>query len=163
VRLEREWPGAFLHETQNVDDLSQRAGAQKLLPMHGELKKVRCLNCRTVMPWENDLETTTPCPACMGTGTLRPDIVWFGEMPYYMEEILRALETVDIFLCIGTSGVVYPAAGFVRLAAENGCTQRIEVNLEGTGISGQFTEQRLGPASLEVPKLVDELLAQAGI
>jgi len=158
VRLEREWSGPFLHITQNVDDLNERAGATKLLHMHGELKKVRCIWCRSVLPWDADLETTTPCPECGKLGKLRPDIVWFGEMPYYIDEITRALETVDVFLCIGTSGVVYPAAGFVRLAAEYGCERLIEVNLESTGISDRFTDQRHGPATIEVPRLVGELL-----
>lgn len=160
VKLERDWPGAFLHITQNVDDLNERAGATKLLPMHGELKKVRCTWCRTVLPWEADLETNTLCPECGKPGKLRPDIVWFGEMPYYMHEITRALETVDVFVCIGTSGVVYPAAGLVRLAEQKGCSQRIEVNLQSTAIGGSFTEQRLGPATVEVPRLVEELLRQ---
>lgn len=159
VRLEQAWPGAFLHVTQNVDDLNERAGATKLLHMHGELKKVRCVWCRSVLPWDEDLTTSTPCPECAKPGKLRPDIVWFGEMPYYIDEIMRRLQTADIFLCIGTSGLVYPAAGFVRLAAEHGCQRLIEVNLQATGISGQFTEQRLGPATIEVPKLVDELLS----
>jgi NAD-dependent deacetylase len=159
VKVERDWPGAFLHITQNVDDLNERAGSRKLLHMHGELKKVRCIWCRSVLAWVTDLEISKPCPECGKLGKLRPDIVWFGEMPYYIDEIMRALETVDVFLCIGTSGLVYPAAGFVRLAAENGCARLIEVNLEATGISGQFTEQRLGPATIEVPILVDELLA----
>lgn len=160
VRLEQAWPGAFLHVTQNVDDLNERAGATKLLHMHGQLKKIRCIWCRSVMPWDEDLTTSTPCPDCAKPGKLRPDIVWFGEMPYYIDEIMRALQTADIFLCIGTSGLVYPAAGFVRLAAEHGCQRLIEVNLQATGISGQFTEQRLGPATLEVPKLVNELLSE---
>ncbi|MES2597029.1 MAG: NAD-dependent deacylase [Verrucomicrobiota bacterium] len=159
VKLEREWPGAFAHITQNVDNLNERAGATKLLHMHGELTKVRCIWCRAVLPWEHNLETTTACPECAKTGKLRPDIVWFGEMPYYIDEIMRVLEKVDVFLCIGTSGVVYPAAGFARLAAEHGCQRLIEVNLESTGISDHFTEQRHGPATVEVPKLVAELLA----
>jgi len=158
VKLEREWLGSFVHVTQNVDDLNERAGAQKLLHMHGELKKVRCIWCRSVLAWADDLHTSTPCPECQQVGKLRPDIVWFGEMPYYIDEIMRALQTVDIFLCIGTSGVVYPAAGFVRSAAENGCQRLIELNLESTDISTHFTERRHGPASVEVPKLVAELL-----
>ena len=162
ARLEAAWPGAFLHVTQNVDDLNERAGSTKLLHMHGELKKVRCLWCRCVLPWSEEVEVTTPCPECSRSGKLRPDIVWFGEMPYYIDEITRALQTADLFICIGTSGVVYPAAGFVRLAGEMGCERRIEVNLDATGISGQFTEQRLGPATVEVPRLVEELLSEAG-
>ena len=159
VRLEREWPGPFLHITQNVDDLNERAGARKLLHMHGQLRQVRCTWCRAVLPWDGDLESSSACPECARTGKLRPDIVWFGEMPYYIDEIMRALETVDIFLCIGTSGVVYPAAGFARLAAEHGGARLIEMNLERTGISGHFTEQRHGPATVVVPALVGELLS----
>lgn len=159
VRLEREWPGPFLHITQNVDDLNERAGARKLLHMHGQLRQVRCTWCRAVLTWEGDLESSSVCPECARSGKLRPDIVWFGEMPYYIDEIMRALETVDIFLCIGTSGVVYPAAGFARLAAEYGCSRLIEINLERTGISDHFTEQRHGPATIVVPALVGELLS----
>ncbi len=159
VRLEREWPGPFLHITQNVDDLNERAGARKLLHMHGQLRQVRCMWCRAVLPWDGDLETSSACPECARTGKLRPDIVWFGEMPYYIDEIMRALETVEIFLCIGTSGVVYPAAGFARLAAEHGCARLVEMNLERTGISDHFTEQRHGPATVVVPALVGELLS----
>ena len=162
VRLEREWPGSFLHITQNVDDLNERAGAQKLLHMHGQLAKVRCVWCRVVLDWQEDLFVETLCPECGKAGKLRPDIVWFGEMPYHIDEITRALETVDIFICIGTSGVVYPAAGFARLAAENGAQRLIEINPESTDISGHFTEHRQGPASVEVPRLVDELLAEVG-
>ncbi len=159
VRLEREWPGPFLHITQNVDDLNERAGARKLLHMHGQLRQVRCTWCRAVLTWDGDLETSSACPECARAGKLRPDIVWFGEMPYYIDEIMRALETVDIFLCIGTSGVVYPAAGFARLAAEHGCARLIEMNLERTGISDHFTEQRHGAATVVVPALVGELLS----
>lgn len=160
VRLEKEWPGSFLHVTQNVDDLNERAGAKKLLHMHGELKKVRCTGCRAVFSWEEDLDKYTACPECRVTGTLRPDIVWFGEMPYYIEEITRALETVDTFICIGTSGVVYPAAGFARLAVEKGASRLIEINLKATEITSHFTEQRHGAASVEVPRLVEELLSE---
>jgi len=159
VKLEREWPGEFLHVTQNVDDLNERAGASRLLHMHGELRKVRCTGCDTTFQWEDDLGLDTTCRICQATGKLRPDIVWFGEMPYHMSEIDSALRSVQIFLCIGTSGNVYPAAGFVQQAAHYGCKRLIETNLESTGISRHFTEQRHGPASIEVPRLVDELLA----
>lgn len=162
VKLEQAWPGSFLHVTQNVDDLNERVGAQKLRHMHGELRKVRCLWCRNVMPWEADLDSSTACPICEKTGKMRPDIVWFGEIPYYIEEITQALETVDIFICIGTSGVVYPAAGFARQAASKGAQRLIEINLESTEISSHFTERRPGTASVEVPRLVDELLASVG-
>lgn len=161
VRLEREWPGSFIHITQNVDDLNERAGAQKLLHMHGQLVKVRCVWCRVVLDWRGEVTVETPCPECHKPGKLRPDIVWFGEMPYHIDEITRVLETVDIFICIGTSGVVYPAAGFARLAAEKGARRLIEINPESTEISGHFTEYRKGPASVEMPQLVEELLAEA--
>ncbi len=160
VRLEKEWPGSFLHVTQNVDDLNERAGATKLLHMHGQLKKIRCVWCRVVLDWAADLDSSTPCPECGKPGKLRPDIVWFGEMPYHIEEITRALETVDIFVSIGTSGVVYPAAGFARLAAEKGAARLIEINLEDTEVSAHFTEHRHGAASIEVPRLVEELLME---
>ena len=158
VRLEKAWPGGFLHVTQNVDDLNERAGAARLLHMHGQLKKVRCTDCRAVLGWEADLEVTTPCPECEQVGKLRPDIVWFGEMPYYIAEIMRALETVDIFLCIGTSGVVYPAAGFARLAAEKGCQRLIEVNLDPTSISSHFTKLRKRANLATMPPPVPPML-----
>lgn len=158
VRLEREWTGSFLHVTQNVDDLAERAGAGKVLHMHGRLRQVRCVWCREVMPWEDELQISTPCPACGKAGKMRPDIVWFGEMPYHLEEITQALETVDLFISIGTSGVVYPAAGFARQAAAKGSQRLVEINLEDTEISPFFTERRTGSATVEVPRLVDELL-----
>jgi len=158
VRLEREWSGPFLHVTQNVDDLNERAGARRLLHLHGQLLEIRCVACGGVGPWECDLEIQTTCPNCRRTGVLRPNIVWFGETPLHLDAIFEALTEVGIFLCVGTSGVVYPAAGFARTAAENGCRRLIEVNLESTGISSDFTERRHGPATVEVPRLVEELL-----
>ncbi|MCW5558695.1 MAG: NAD-dependent deacylase [Verrucomicrobiae bacterium] len=158
VRLEREWPGPFLHVTQNVDDLNERAGARRLLHMHGQLLEIRCVACDSVWTWESDLDIRTECPRCRRAGLLRPNIVWFGEMPMHLDAISEALAEAGIFVCVGTSGVVYPAAGFARTAAESGCRRLIEVNLESTGISSVFTECRHGPATAEVPKLVEELL-----
>jgi NAD-dependent deacetylase len=158
AKLEREWPGEFLLITQNVDDLHERAGSQKLLHMHGELLKVRCIACEAAMTWTEDLQITTPCPECEAAGGMRPDIVWFGEMPYHMEEIEKALSSAAIFICIGSSGVVYPAAGFAATAERHGA-RCIEVNMEATKISKRFKERRIGPASVEVTKLVEELLA----
>lgn len=149
--------------TQNVDDLNERAGAKKLLHMHGELKKVRCVWCKAVLEWADELQVTTACPECGKEGKMRPDIVWFGEMPYYLEEITQALGTVDIFVSIGTSGVVYPAAGFVLQAKRSGAARRIEINVDETEISHDFTEHRVGAASVEVPRLVEELLAMLKI
>ncbi|HYF35026.1 MAG TPA: NAD-dependent deacylase [Prosthecobacter sp.] len=161
AKLEREWPGEFLLVTQNVDDLHERAGSRKLLHMHGELLKVRCETCDAGMRWADDLQTGTVCPQCQSSGGMRPDIVWFGEMPYHMEEIMAALQRADIFVSIGTSGFVYPAAGFVDIASKHGARRRIEINVEATGISPAFNEPRAGPASVEVPRLVEELLDQA--
>src|SRR3954454_21312371 len=112
ARLDAEWPGELLIVTQNVDDLHERAGTRRVLHMHGELKSAWCLACDARMEWEEDLGDDPPCPACGAAGRLRPDIVWFGEMPYQMERIDRALMEADLFVSIGTSGAVYPAAGF---------------------------------------------------
>jgi NAD-dependent deacetylase len=155
ARLESEWEGDLLLITQNVDPLHERAGSKRLLHMHGSLTKVFCQSCDQRHDWIDDLSQADQCPSCSGTGRLRPDIVWFGEMPYHMELIGRALEACEIFVSIGTSGLVYPAAGFAREARN---AQRIEINLQGTEISSNFHEHRLGPAGAEVPKLVEELL-----
>lgn len=155
ARLESEWEGEFLLVTQNVDNLHERAGSKRLLHMHGELNKVFCQSCDQRFPWTEDLSQTHACPKCSLTATLRPDIVWFSEMPYHMEVIGEALERAEIFISIGTSGLVYPAANFVREAWQ---AKRIEVNLQGTDLSREFTEHRVGPAGVEVPRLVDDLL-----
>ncbi len=159
ARLEQEWPGECLLVTQNVDDLHERAGSEKLIHMHGELRKVRCSHCQSVHPWGDDLSTETPCPACAATGAMRPHIVWFGEIPFEMEAIVEALTTCDLFLSIGTSGVVYPAAGFAMMAATRKSCRLIELNLESTEISPIFDEHRVGPVSRTLPTLVDSLLA----
>src|SRR3954453_20398637 len=112
ARLDAEWPGELLIVTQNVDDLHERAGARRVLHMHGELKSAWCLACDTRTPWEEDLGDHPLCPACGVAGRLRPDIVWFGEMPYEMERIDRALMGADLFVSIGTSGAVFPPAAF---------------------------------------------------
>lgn len=157
AQLEREWPGDVLLITQNVDDLHERAGTRNLIHMHGELRKVRCPRCRWKGRWDGDLTMETPCPHCKRTWALRPDIVWFGEMPMAMEACFEALREADVFLAIGTSGNVYPAAGFVSQVAYRRDTRRIEVNLEATG-NPAFGEVRLGPAGVTVPVLVEELL-----
>ncbi|MDR2503540.1 MAG: NAD-dependent deacylase, partial [Deltaproteobacteria bacterium] len=111
-RLEQEYPGEMLLVTQNIDDLHERGGSRNVLHMHGELLQARCEKCRKVMAWTGDLFTSTPCPHCGVTGRLRPNIVWFGEVPFFMDEIERALQRCSTFVSIGTSGNVYPAAGF---------------------------------------------------
>jgi NAD-dependent deacetylase len=129
ARLDAEWPGELLIVTQNVDDLHERAGARRILHMHGELKSAWCLACDERVRWEEDLGHGPACPACGTSGQLRPDIVWFGEMPYEMERIDRALMAADLFVSIGTSGAVYPAAGFVQTARYCGA-HTLEINLE---------------------------------
>ena len=160
ARLESEWRGRFLLVTQNVDDLHERAGSEKLIHMHGELRKARCEGCGAVMSWTQDLASGTRCRACGEIGGMRPHIVWFGEFPFEMDVILAALKRADLFLCIGTSGVVYPAAGFAQIAAERPNCHLIEMNLESTAISRQFHEHIVGPAAIELPKLVERMLAK---
>lgn len=156
--LEQKWRGRFLLVTQNVDDLHQRAGSREILAMHGQLRRVFCQSCDHRLSWEEDLATTTECPGCRRPGGLRPDIVWFGEMPYHMERINEALECADLFVSIGTSGHVYPAAGFVHWAAN---ARKIEINKDDTAISTSFHEHRIGPASQEVPAWAQEILRDA--
>jgi NAD-dependent deacetylase len=158
ARLDSEWPGDLLIVTQNVDDLHERAGARRLLHMHGELKSAWCLACDSRIPWEGELSSGPPCTACGKAGRLRPDIVWFGEMPYEMERIDRALLDSDLFVSIGTSGAVYPAAGFVQTARYAGA-RTLELNLEPSLGSVYFHEARTGPAGELVPEWVEEVLA----
>ncbi len=162
ARLDAEWAGGLLIVTQNVDDLHERAmqglgGAQRVLHMHGEHLSAWCLSCGIRSRWHDPLGHRPPCPVC-GAPNLRPDIVWFGEMPYRMGEIYAALREADLFVSIGTSGAVYPAAGLVRDARELGA-QTLELNLERSQGSHWFHETRLGPASERVPEWVDEMLA----
>lgn len=157
ARLDAEWPGELLIVTQNVDDLHERGGARRVLHMHGEHLNAWCTACDVRSPWTGALIHRPPCPAC-GTPALRPDIVWFGEMPYRMDEIHAALRGADLFVSIGTSGAVYPAAGFVRAARDLGA-RTLELNLERSQGSAWFEETRLGPASELVPAWVEQLLA----
>lgn len=140
--------------TQNVDDLHERAGATDVIHMHGELTSAWCLACDTRTEWRSDLTTSTPCPTC-ATHSLRPDIVWFGEIPYHMDRIASALSQATHFIAIGTSGEVYPAAGFVAEARAMGI-ETLEINLEPTG--GQFDDGLYGPASDVVPRWVETIL-----
>lgn len=158
ARLDAEWPGELLIVTQNVDDLHERAGAQRLLHMHGELRSAWCLACDARIGWDEDLAQRPHCPHCGVAGRLRPDIVWFGEMPYGMDLIDRALMGADLFVSIGTSGNVYPAAGFVQTARYVGA-RTLEMNLEPSMASFLFDESRTGPATKLVPEWVDALLA----
>jgi len=158
ARLDAEWPGALLIVTQNVDDLHERGGAKRLLHMHGELRSALCAACGARQPWEGDMPPGSACPACAASA-LRPDIVFFGEMPYQMDAIERALAEADLFVSIGTSGAVYPAAGFVQTARYHGA-QTLELNLEPSEGSGWFGESRMGPAGKLVPEWVEQVLGR---
>ena len=157
ARLDEGWPGDLLLVTQNVDDLHDRAGSKRLLHMHGELNSAWCMACGERSPYAGDLASHPPCPNCGQRGFLRPDIVWFGEMPYQMERIELALTQCDLFVSIGTSGAVYPAAGFVQSARHYGA-QTLEMNLDPSEGSYFFHTSRLGKAGDLVPAWVDQML-----
>ena len=157
ARLDREWSGELLIVTQNIDDLHERAGANRVLHMHGEGLSAWCTACDARHRWTGTLRDNPQCLAC-GARALRPDIVWFGEMPYRMDEIFAALARADLFVSIGTSGAVYPAAGFVQEARSHGA-RALELNLERSQGSQWFDETRLGLASELVPVWVEEILA----
>ena len=160
ARLDREWSGGFLLVTQNVDDLHERAGASRVLHMHGEHLNAWCTACDARARWRGPLIDRPACPTC-GERALRPDVVWFGEMPYRMDDIFAALREADLFVSIGTSGAVYPAAGFVRNAREMGA-RTLELNLEPSQGTAWFDEARHGPASQLVPDWVEEMLSGRG-
>jgi len=157
ARLERELDDDLLVVTQNIDDLHERAGSERVVHMHGDLLLALCQGCGRRVPVEADLAERPPCPEC-GRRMLRPDVVWFGEMPYDLDVIDEALLACDRFVAIGTSGAVYPAAGFVMTAAGAGAGT-IELNLAASEITPLFDEVRHGPASIVVPAWVDEVLA----
>lgn len=157
ARLDAEWPGELLIVTQNVDDLHERAGARRMLHMHGELKSALCRACGGRFAWEGALGEGPACPGCGRAAALRPDIVFFGEMPYQMDVIDRALARAHLFVSIGTSGAVYPAAGFVQSARYAGA-RTLELNLDPSAGSIFFHETRIGPAGRLVPEWVEEML-----
>lgn len=158
ARLERHWPGGILVVTQNIDDLHEQAGSVNLIHMHGELGKSRCAFCGTRRANIGDLAVTDRCVDCGRAGGVRPDVVWFGEMPLEMERIHEALADCALFVSIGTSGNVYPAAGFVEIANAAGA-ETIELNLEPSLGAGLFDTSLHGPASELVPAFVERLLA----
>lgn len=159
ARLEAEFDGDLLLVTQNIDDLHERAGSRNVLHMHGELLRIRCGDSGRLFPASGDVGVEDACPCCGLPGRLRPHVVWFGEMPLEMDRIYRALHACDLFVAIGTSGNVYPAAGFVQEALAAGA-HTIEVNLEPSRIHSLFGEQRAGLASEQVPVLVSALLGE---
>jgi NAD-dependent deacetylase len=168
AQLARLWPGKFLLVTQNVDDLHDRAftshqppvPSTSLLHMHGELKKVRCAACEQITHWEEDLSAETPCSACARKGHMRPHIVWFGEMPLGMDLIHHYLQECDLFLSIGTSGNVYPAAGFVHEVRNRGRGKCVELNKEQSSGYNLFHEGVYGPATKVVPEYVRGLVRE---
>lgn len=149
--------GVLTLVTQNVDDLHERGGAHDVVHMHGELLKQRCEACGDIGPCSDDLETATVCRKCGAPSGVRPHIVWFGEMPLQMDRIYAALEEADLFVAIGTSGAVYPAAGFVEDARRAGVAT-LELNLAPSDTADLFDEGRYGPASVIVPQWVEEVL-----
>ncbi len=157
--LDANWAGALTIVTQNVDDLHERAGAKRLIHMHGTHLTAWCLACDQRPEWRAPLIDRPACPACGVKGQLRPDIVWFGEMPYAMDKIYHAMNRADLFVSIGTSGAVYPAAGLVREARANG-VRTLELNLEPSQGSAYFDEARYGSATELVPKWVAEILGR---
>jgi len=160
AQLEKQFPGEVFLVTQNVDDLHERGGSEQVCHMHGQLQAVLCTACERSMTATTDYDGSSTCPACATRGTLRPDVVWFGEIPYFMEEIEARLSGCDLFIAIGTSGLVYPAAGFVRHARHSGATT-VEINREISDVTDLFHHQRQGLATVEVTGLVRELLEQA--
>jgi NAD-dependent deacetylase len=158
--LEQRWSGQVLVVTQNIDDLHERAGTRQLVHMHGELLKARCTACATLHACPHDLEAGHPCVHCGGANTLRPHVVWFGEMPLELDRIYTALAGCDLFAAIGTSGQVYPAAGFAQEIRRHGRAHSIELNLEPSAVNSLFAESRHGPAGEIVPRWVEEVLGQ---
>ena len=157
ARLEGALGDSLLVVTQNVDDLHERAGSRNLVHMHGELRRALCVMCGARPQWDGDLNDRPPCPEC-GERMLRPDVVWFGELPYELDLIENAVVACDVFASIGTSGAVYPAAGYVALAAAFGA-RTIELNLEPTDAAVPFDEARIGRATEIVPVWVDEIVS----
>lgn len=156
ARLEAEHPGEVILVTQNVDELHERAGTKRLIHMHGEVYKALCAACGVRRPWRAQLTLETACPACEETGRLRPDIVWFGETPYELDRIGALVSRCNLFVAIGTSGTVYPAAGLVGLAKD---AHTVELNLEPSEGASRFREAIHGKATDVVPAFVAKLLS----
>jgi NAD-dependent deacetylase len=159
AEFEANYAGDFLLVTQNIDNLHERAGSRDPVHMHGELTKARCEQCDDVREWWDDLFIDTACPACNQVGGMRPHVVWFGEMPFEMDRINAALESCDLFVSIGTSGNVYPAAGFVQAARMAGA-RTVELNLEPSEGATLFEEAVYGPAGTFVPDWFADLAGE---
>ena len=161
AKLQQNWPGDFLLVTQNVDDLHERGGSNELIHMHGELLKSRCTECHDVEACIGELSSDSVCANCGTIGSLRPDVVWFGERPMGMDRIYAALARCALFVSIGTSGNVYPAAGFVQEARFVGGAHTVELNLEPSAGVTDFEAAYHGPATKLVPAFVDAVLGKA--
>ena len=157
ARLMQARPGRVTLVTQNIDDLHERAGARPVIHMHGEIRRAMCAGCGHRWPFEGEMAPGAACPACRQDRGVRPDVVWFGEVPYAMDEIAEDLGACDLFVAIGTSGAVYPAAGFVAEARAAGA-ETLEINLAETETSALFARRLTGPASEAVPAWVADLL-----
>jgi NAD-dependent deacetylase len=160
AELQSAWRGRVTLVTQNIDDLHERAGSTDVLHMHGELTKVRCTDSERVIEWRRDVTPGERCECCGMTGTLRPHVVWFRELPFWLDEATRALRECDLFMAIGTSGQVYPASGFIDVARASGRARTVELNLEPTVLSHLFDENLHGPAGRVVPEFIARLLEQ---
>lgn len=154
ARLQNKWPKQVTIVTQNIDDLHERGGAKDVIHMHGEVFKSFCSYCGKKVEQQGDSSVEDACLSCGKKGGMRPDIVWFGEMPYHMNLIDSRLSMADLFISIGTSGNVYPAAGFV-LMAKNAGAKTLEINLERSVNASAFTHGLYGSASKEVPRFLD--------
>lgn len=157
AKLENEFPGKLTLITQNIDNLHEQAGSENVLHMHGEILKMHCKKTKQVYPCEQSLSVDDICGCCSQKGYLRPHIVWFGEMPLFMDEIYQCLEQADLFVAIGTSGNVYPAAGFVEIANQVGADS-LEINLEQSNVASAFDKVMYAPATDAVPKWVSTII-----
>ncbi|MCH9808534.1 MAG: NAD-dependent deacylase [Alphaproteobacteria bacterium] len=160
--LQNKYDGNVHIVTQNIDNLHELAGASNVIHMHGEMAKAMCTHCEARSPWNENLSASLKCPECELIGGMRPNVVWFGEMPYRMDEIAAALASCDLFISIGTSGNVYPAAGFVAAATEVGA-HTVELNLEPSDTASQFNDTHHGPATEVVPAYVGSLLKNCAV
>jgi NAD-dependent deacetylase len=158
AELERRFQGAFTLITQNVDDLHERAGTKNIIHMHGELLKIHCARCTCIEIWDQPQTLSDSCRACGEVGRMRPDIVWFGEIPYQMDRINEALQACDLFIVIGTSAQVYPAAGFIASVRYLNRAHTVELNLDSTQCSQRFHESKLGRATQLVPEFIKDIL-----
>lgn len=160
ARLEANYGGDVTIVTQNIDPLHEMAGSKNVIHMHGREGEIRCMKCGTVKPSDADLSPQSVCPKCGAVGELRPNIVWFGEQPMHLDEIYAALDQCGLFIAIGTSGQVYPAAGFVLHVRRRARARTVELNLEPTDNQPLFQEHIYGPATRIVPPYVDRILAE---